>query len=43
MGPFAPALGASESPIAIACLGSVTFFPERPDRSVPSFISSITS
>jgi hypothetical protein len=26
-------------PIAIACFLLVTFFPERPERSVPRFIS----
>jgi len=38
-GTRAPERLASDSPIAIACLGSVTFFPEPPLRSVPCFIS----
>ena len=33
---------ASERPIAIACFRLVTFLPERPDLSFPSFISCIT-
>src|ERR1700682_3364337 len=44
-GTFAPDLRASESPIAIACLRLVTFFPERPERSFPflrSFIARST-
>jgi len=41
-GTFLPSSLASESPIAIACLGLVTFFPERPLFSFPSFISCIT-
>jgi hypothetical protein len=40
-GTFAPARRASESPIAMACLRLVTFLPERPERSVPLFISSM--
>jgi hypothetical protein len=36
-----PARRASESPIAIACFRLVTFLPERPDRSLPAFISRI--
>jgi hypothetical protein len=36
-GTFAPFSRASESPIAIACLRLVTFFPLRPDLSVPFF------
>jgi hypothetical protein len=36
-GTLAPSRRASESPIAIACLRLVTFFPERPLRSVPRF------
>ena len=40
-GTFAPALRASERPIAIACLRLVTFFPDFPLRSVPFFRSSI--
>jgi hypothetical protein len=39
-GTFAPALRASESPIAMACLRLVTFFP-LPLRSVPCFRSCI--
>ncbi|RYE25975.1 MAG: hypothetical protein EOP51_02080, partial [Sphingobacteriales bacterium] len=42
LGTLAPASRASDKPIAIACLRLVTFLPERPDFSVPSFISSIT-
>src|SRR5438445_2939177 len=38
-GTFAPERRASESPIAIACLRLVTFFPDRPDRSLPRFSS----
>ena len=38
-GTRAPERLASDSPIAIACLGLVTFFPELPLRSVPCFIS----
>jgi len=38
-GTLPPARRASESPIAIACLRLLTFFPERPERRVPSFIS----
>jgi hypothetical protein len=41
-GTRAPERLASDSPIAIACLGSVTFFPEPPLRSVPCFISRMT-
>ena len=40
-GTLAPALRASLRPIAIACLRLVTFFPERPDFSVPCFRSCI--
>ncbi len=40
-GTFAPAFRASERPIAIACLRLVTFFPERPERSLPLFLSCI--
>jgi hypothetical protein len=40
-GTFPPAARASESPIAIACLRLVTFLPERPDFSLPRFISCI--
>jgi hypothetical protein len=38
-GTLPPARRASESPIAIACLRLLTFFPERPERRLPSFIS----
>ena len=41
-GTFAPALRASDNPIAIACLRLVTFFPLRPLFSVPLFFSRIT-
>ena len=34
-GTLAPASRASESPIAIACLRLLTFFPLRPDLSFP--------
>jgi hypothetical protein len=40
-GTFAPALRASDSPIAMACLRLVTFFPELPDRRVPFLRSCI--
>jgi hypothetical protein len=40
-GTLAPALRASESPIAIACFRLVTRFPERPLFNVPSFRSRI--
>jgi hypothetical protein len=40
-GTLPPARRASESPIAIACFRLVTFFPERPLRSVPRFRSCI--
>lgn len=40
-GTFAPAFRASDSPIAIACLRLVTFFPLRPLFSVPLFFSRI--
>ncbi len=42
-GSFAPDLRASESPIAIACFGFVTFLPLRPLLSFPCFISFISS
>jgi hypothetical protein len=35
-------LRASDNPIAIACLRLVTFFPLRPDFSLPFFISRIS-
>src|SRR6476660_4515573 len=41
LGTFAPSFRASERPIAIACFLLVTFFPDRPLFSVPSFISCI--
>ena len=41
-GTFAPAARASDRPIAIACLRLVTFFFERPERSVPALRSCIT-
>jgi hypothetical protein len=41
-GTFFPSLLAFESPMAIACLGLVTFFPLRPDFSLPCFISLIS-
>lgn len=37
-----PAFLASESPIAMACLGLVTFLPLRPDLRVPFFIAFIS-
>src|SRR5579872_5020954 len=40
-GTLAPARRASDSPMAIACFGLVTFLPDRPLRSVPCFISSM--
>ena len=40
-GTLPPSWRASESPMAIACLRLVTFFFERAERSVPSFISSM--
>src|SRR5690349_873362 len=40
-GTFAPALRASDSPIAIACFRLFTFLPERPLLSVPSLRSCI--
>ena len=38
-GNLPPARRASDTPIAMACLRLVTFFPEPPERSVPCFIS----
>ena len=38
-GTFAPLALASDKPMAIACLRLFTFFFERPERSVPRFIS----
>jgi hypothetical protein len=40
-GTLPPSSRASDRPIAIACLGFVTFLPEPPERSVPCFISCI--
>jgi len=40
-GTFAPFLRASDNPMAIACLRLVTFFPLRPDLSVPFFLRFI--
>jgi hypothetical protein len=40
-GTLAPARRASESPMAIACLRLVTFFPERPLFKVPRLRSCI--
>jgi hypothetical protein len=40
-GTLAPFSRASDKPMATACFGLVTFFPERPDLSFPSFISCI--
>src|SRR5690349_18695899 len=40
-GTFPPSFLASDKPIAIACLGLVTFLPLRPLLSLPSFISSM--
>lgn len=42
-GTLAPDRRASESPIAIACFGFVTFLPLRPDFSRPFFISLISA
>jgi hypothetical protein len=41
LGTLAPAFRASESPIAIACLRLLTFFPDRPFFNVPAFRSCI--
>jgi hypothetical protein len=41
-GTFEPSLRASERPMAIACLRSVTFLSEPPLFSLPAFISCIT-
>jgi hypothetical protein len=40
-GTFAPALRASDKPMAIACLRLLTFLPERPLRSFPDLRSCI--
>ena len=37
-----PSLRALERPIAMACLGPVTFLPLRPLLSLPSFIAFIS-
>lgn len=42
-GTLSPSRRASDRPIAIACLGFVTFFPLRPLFSCPRFISCISS
>ena len=39
LGTFPPASLASDKPIAMACFLLVTFFFERPDFNLPSFIS----
>ncbi len=41
-GTFPPARLASDSPIAIACFGLVTFLPPLPERSFPCFIAFIS-
>jgi hypothetical protein len=41
-GTFAPDLRASESPMAIACFGLVTFFLLRPLLSLPFFMARIS-
>jgi hypothetical protein len=41
LGTFAPLFRASDSPIAIACLRLLTFFPDRPDFRLPVFRSFI--
>src|SRR5580658_857186 len=40
-GTLPPSRRASDRPIAIACLRLFTVLPERPDLSLPSFISCI--
>jgi hypothetical protein len=40
-GTFPPSFRASDNPIAIACFWLVTFLPDRPLLSVPSFLSCI--
>ena len=42
-GTLAPAFGAFDSPMAIACLRLVAFFPDRPLFRVPRFRSCIAS
>jgi hypothetical protein len=41
-GTLSPSSRASESPMAMACRGFVTFLPERPECSLPRFISRMT-
>jgi hypothetical protein len=41
-GTILPAFLASESPMAMACFGLVTFLPLRPDLRVPFFIALIS-
>ena len=41
-GTFAPSLRASESPMAMACFRLFTFFPLRPDFSLPRLYSCIS-
>jgi hypothetical protein len=41
-GTFAPSWRASESPMAMACLRLFTFFPLRPDFSLPRLNSCIS-
>ena len=41
LGALSPSRRASLNPIAIACFRLVTFLPERPDLSLPCFISCI--
>jgi hypothetical protein len=41
-GTFFPAFLAFDNPMAMACLGLVTFLPLRPDLSLPFFISLIS-
>jgi hypothetical protein len=40
-GTLPPSRRASERPMAIACRRLFTFLPERPERRVPAFISSM--
>lgn len=41
-GTFLPSRRASDRPMAIACFGFVTFFPLRPDFSLPCFMARIS-
>jgi hypothetical protein len=41
-GTFLPAFLAFDNPMAMACLGLVTFFPLRPLLSLPFFIAFIS-